>query len=125
MNHRLTHEIVESKAILEKIIEKPVTHFCWPGGAYNESSWATANDAGYETICVARNDHSPWLSEETKLVRRIGCHYFVSFRGKTYRTNDPHLLLLGCEIELGHSWKKWPSRWRKAVCAIKDKTSAT
>jgi peptidoglycan-N-acetylglucosamine deacetylase len=40
-------EITESKAVLEEVIGKEITTFCYPGGAYTESHVQLVKDAGY------------------------------------------------------------------------------
>ena len=40
-------EIVKGKAYLEKLLGKPVTSFCYPGGAYNRQAKAMVQGAGF------------------------------------------------------------------------------
>ncbi len=119
MQDRFRHEIFESRRILQELTDSEVAHFCWPGGAYCDESWPLAEEAGYTTICVARKDLSRWQSDDPRLVRRIGCANIVTTVGGAYWTRDPMLLLLACEVELGHSWKRWPMRLRKLAAAAR------
>ena len=120
MKDRFRAEIFDSREILEDIIGAPVTHFCFPGGAYCQDSWAVAEEAGYTTTCVTRKDHLRWSDGDPRLVRRIGCSDSVTFLGKRYPTDDPAFLLLACEIELGTNWKKWPLRLRKLATGARS-----
>lgn len=116
---RYRYEIFQSRSILEEIIGQPVRHFCWPGGEYNDASWAVAEEAGYTTICVSSRDKKRWTQDNPALVRRIGCGSNFAFRDGRYYTDDPGFLLSACEIALGNSWAKWPYRWRKFVGAAR------
>jgi peptidoglycan/xylan/chitin deacetylase (PgdA/CDA1 family) len=51
-------EIGEGRAILESIVDAPVTSFAYPFGAwgeYNRASVRAVRDAGYEAACTTRN----------------------------------------------------------------------
>jgi peptidoglycan/xylan/chitin deacetylase (PgdA/CDA1 family) len=41
------HEINDSKSVLEDIIGRPITTFCYPGGAYTQTHVREVRDAGY------------------------------------------------------------------------------
>lgn len=120
MMARFRSEIFDSKSILEEILGVDIPHFCWPGGAYCAESWPLAEQAGHQTICVARNDTVRWQSDDPSLVRRIGSSDFVTWQGKRYPTEDPQFILLACEIELGHRQQKWPMRFRKVLTAARS-----
>jgi peptidoglycan/xylan/chitin deacetylase (PgdA/CDA1 family) len=47
---KLHREIVDSKAMLEDIIGKPVGHFSCPGGRYDSRAIMVAKTAGYRTV---------------------------------------------------------------------------
>lgn len=119
MMARYRHEIFESRRILQELTDSEVRHFCWPGGAYCDESWPLAEEAGYATICVTSRDKNRWFSEDPGLVRRIGCSDLITLKGRKFPTDDPNLLFLACEMELGNSWKKWPLRFRKLATAAK------
>lgn len=44
---RIKHEIAESKRIIERRLNKPVNHVCWPHGDYNDLCHAAARASGY------------------------------------------------------------------------------
>jgi peptidoglycan/xylan/chitin deacetylase (PgdA/CDA1 family) len=51
-------DIGEGRAILESIVDAPVTSFAYPFGAwgeYNRASVDAVRDAGYEAACTTRN----------------------------------------------------------------------
>jgi peptidoglycan/xylan/chitin deacetylase (PgdA/CDA1 family) len=50
-------EIVESKLTLEKILNKPVEHFCYPNGDYTEREVSYVEEAGYRS---ARTVDAGW-----------------------------------------------------------------
>jgi peptidoglycan/xylan/chitin deacetylase (PgdA/CDA1 family) len=52
---RVYRELVESKKIIERELEKSVQFVCWPGGGYDEISVKIAKDAGY-----LASIHSSW-----------------------------------------------------------------
>lgn len=59
---RVTAELRDSKAIIEKQLKKPVRHCCWPHGEYNEFTHLIAREAGYASstiVCRRRqkNNH--------------------------------------------------------------------
>lgn len=115
---RYRHEIEESKRVLEDLAEAPVRHFCWPGVACNDESWALAEAAGYRTICVGSRDRGR-TSTAAVTVRRISCSDRVSVRGLAYRTNDPVFVLLACEGERGVQTRQWELKLRKAVLTVR------
>ena len=46
---RLEVELLQSKLILEKNLNKKINHLCWPFGAWNEETLELADKYGYET----------------------------------------------------------------------------
>ena len=55
---RYRFELLESKAILERELQKTVSFLCWPGGAYNDESVALAWEAGYVASTLASKDRT-------------------------------------------------------------------
>lgn len=47
---RLEHEIRESKALLEAVLERPVKSFCWPWGLEGSEARGKILEAGYELL---------------------------------------------------------------------------
>ena len=118
MDARYRHEIMESKRVLEELVGREVRHFCFPGGAYCDASWAIAEEAGFRTICLAsRKDPGRAASTDPRLVRRISCWNTFSFRGKQYLTTDPQFLSWDCDLERGKTGVRWPVRLRKLLVA--------
>lgn len=120
MVRRFRDEIFESRKILQEITGGEVQHFCWPGGEYCDDSWPLVEEAGYSTSCLARKDLGRWKENDPRYVRRIGCADIISFAGGRYRTNDPRILYLACEMELGQTWKKWLLRLGKLATAARS-----
>ncbi len=47
-------EMAESKAQLESLLGKPVVHFCYPSGRYDQTSIALAKELGYRTATTTK-----------------------------------------------------------------------
>ena len=43
------HELEDSKRVLERALDRPVTVFAWPMGWYNDTLISLAREAGYQT----------------------------------------------------------------------------
>jgi hypothetical protein len=41
-------ELKNSKARLEEVLERPVEHFCYPNGSFNEATWQAVKNANYK-----------------------------------------------------------------------------
>lgn len=46
---QIRHELVNSKSLLETIIDEPVTQFCYPYGKYNDQTKELIRDSGFKT----------------------------------------------------------------------------
>ncbi len=110
---RFRDEIIGSKTTLEKLLNGPVEHFCWPGGAYCEESWSIAETAGYRTLCITRRDPERWREDRPEYVLRIGSGDLVFTPRGRFRTHDPRILYLICEQERGAADPRWEMRLRK------------
>jgi peptidoglycan/xylan/chitin deacetylase (PgdA/CDA1 family) len=55
------HEIVASRARLERQLDRAITTFCYPFGEWNESTYRLVRAAGYRAACNDswRNEHRP------------------------------------------------------------------
>lgn len=117
MYARFVHEIAGASAILSARLGRVVRHFCWPGGAYCDSSWAVASESGFRTLTVKPGDHVRWRSSDPRLVRRISDHRQYSFLRRTHQARDASLLACACDVELGRPWSRTAMRLRKALDA--------
>lgn len=118
-DERYRHEIAGAFAILEARLDRPIRHFCWPGGAYCDESWQALEAAGYRSTTLRRNDRRRWETTEPRLVRRISEHRRFSFAGRSWSNGDPSLLATACDIELGRRSAPWELKLRKAVSAAR------
>ncbi|MFO7653526.1 MAG: polysaccharide deacetylase family protein [Candidatus Krumholzibacteriia bacterium] len=118
LEQRYRHEIFESRRVLEEIVGAPVRHFCWPGGAYNDTAWRLAEEAGYRTVCVGSRDPGR-RSTAVVPVPRTSCGAIISLGRDRYRTADPAFLHMFCELERGNRRVRWPLRLRKAMLAVR------
>lgn len=50
---RQREELVASRAELEGVLEKPVVHFCYPGGGYTERTRRLVEEAGYRSATTS------------------------------------------------------------------------
>lgn len=114
---RYRYEIEEARRVLEQHLSRPILHFCWPGGAYNDTSWDIAEKTGFRTITVKRSDAKRWWDPSAQLVRRIANHQHYSLLGKRRATNDPEMLVLACEVALGRRGARMALVARKALNA--------
>lgn len=57
---RVEYEIVTSKRILEKELDKPVRFLCWPHGGNSEATHAVAKQAGYVATTVGKMHTHRW-----------------------------------------------------------------
>jgi peptidoglycan/xylan/chitin deacetylase (PgdA/CDA1 family) len=70
---RAREEISACKKSLEDLFGRPVRHFCYPFGAYNEQVRDLVAEAGFETACTTRaglNDASTPPMELNRLTAR-------------------------------------------------------
>jgi peptidoglycan/xylan/chitin deacetylase (PgdA/CDA1 family) len=49
-------EIDKSRDCLQQIIERPIKHFSYPNGSYNETTKKLLNQAGFTAACASYND---------------------------------------------------------------------
>lgn len=67
---KLRDEIFESKTWLEKVTERPINHFCYPSGKYNQRAIQHVEAAGYTTATTT----DPGMSHDGEypfILRRV------------------------------------------------------
>jgi peptidoglycan/xylan/chitin deacetylase (PgdA/CDA1 family) len=93
---RLSDEIAGSKALLEEKIGRPVQHFAYPFGQFDERARKAALRAGYRTACSTRSGFNR-IDADRFALRRIevfGSDSLAAFRRKLqYGVNDPSLMV--------------------------------
>lgn len=115
LRSRYHYEIVEAKRILEDRLGRTIQHFCWPGGAYTDESWAIAAAAGFRTLTVKRDDPRRRPDLAAGLIRRISNHYNLSLFGRTRAISDPEMLVLACDRALRYRGAHQMLRLRKLL----------
>ena len=65
------YEIMESKEILEKWINKPVKYFAYPNGSFSERETKYIKEAGYEKAFTTKGEYlnKKILTEEINIPR--------------------------------------------------------
>lgn len=83
----LQHELVDSKAALEKQLDKPVHFFAYPSGKYNDAVVKGVKDAGY---LMAFSTKRGWTNDkmDRMLVHRVYC--FASMGIKEFSRRVTH-----------------------------------
>ena len=66
---RLRYEVVESKAVLERALQKPVRFLCWPHGDNTPEAHALAKQSGYLATTAGKLVHE---AGQTDRIPRIG-----------------------------------------------------
>lgn len=68
---QLNHEIVEAKARLEEMIDRPVHHFSCPGGRWSPTVAEVARRAGYRSVTTSRIGVNRSQSDSFQLARVV------------------------------------------------------
>jgi peptidoglycan/xylan/chitin deacetylase (PgdA/CDA1 family) len=79
------NELIFSKQHLESIIDKPVSSFAFPYGAYTPEVIATAKKAGYRQL-LATDFLFDWEHRDTTLRERFTVNPFISPNNQMYAT---------------------------------------
>lgn len=108
---RLEYEIIGSKRVLERELDKPVRFLCWPHGGNSDATHAIAREAGYVATTVGkmhtcRNapDRIPRVGTDWRMVPararlkfdyKMGAHYGTQPYRSLWAMNDLKNTLLG------------------------------
>ncbi|MFC1926562.1 polysaccharide deacetylase family protein [Chloroflexota bacterium] len=108
---RLRYEIIESKKIIEKELNKKVNFLCWPRGKYNEISLEIAKEAGYLSTAYGSRDIGKENTPQTDPSRfkRIWISG-ITYKGTKHRLSGTLMLL---NIRFFNLFDKVVLRWRK------------
>jgi len=77
---RAREEIAASKKALEDLFGRPVRHFCYPFGAYNEKIRDLVAEAGFETACTTRAGLNDTTTPPLELKRLTARPVSLKFR---------------------------------------------
>jgi len=75
---RLTHELSESKRIIEQKLNKEIRYLCWPGGSGTSEGQLIAKDLGFTMTTAARD-----LSRNERMLIKNNGSYFPDRIGRT------------------------------------------
>ena len=115
---RFRYEIEEASRIFQERLGRRVLHYCWPGGAYCDSSWDIAAGLEFRSMTVKRGDRKRWSQNDPRLVRRISEYRGFSMRGRYFESSDPYLLSYACDVELGRPGAGLFLKGRKLMASI-------
>lgn len=84
MIERYSYELINSKSILEKKLNKKIDYLCWPGGGYNTVSQKIAENCGYKASTIASKDKKYVLDNSSfyKRIPRFGLNSISQFNNK-------------------------------------------
>ncbi len=71
--NRMTYELIESKNVLESIVQKDVISFCYPRSLYNKKVTEKVKESGYK---LARTGKSLWTTLSSPLEYHPTIHVF-------------------------------------------------
>jgi peptidoglycan/xylan/chitin deacetylase (PgdA/CDA1 family) len=72
---RIKKELIESKLIIEKKLNKKVNFLCWPGGGVNETALKIASDVGYLSSTYSSREKKNYKNmpgENPSRIKRMG-----------------------------------------------------
>lgn len=87
-SHLLEQELVESKAILEKELSKPIQFFAYPSGKHNDAVVQGVKNTGY---LMAFSTLKGWTDEKMNpfLVHRVYCYASMGLKEFSRRVTNP------------------------------------
>ncbi|MFH2054304.1 MAG: polysaccharide deacetylase family protein [bacterium] len=123
LDERYRHEITGARRALAMRLGRSIDHFCWPGGAYNDASWAVAEAEEFRTMTVKRHDLTRLEAPGTTRVRRISDHHHYMFLGRIRKAPGADLLADACDREWGQRRARAAMLVRKAIWALRANPS--
>jgi len=75
---RITHELSESKRIIEQNLKKEIRYLCWPGGSGTKEGHLIAKKLGYTMTTAARD-----LSRKERMLIKNNGNYYPDRIGRT------------------------------------------
>ena len=73
-------EILESKAVLEKLLQRPVSCFSYPHGSHTDTTRAIVRDAGFAYACGS-SPGMPWRGSDRFRLPRV---WIPNWNGKQF-----------------------------------------
>ena len=107
---RITSEIVDSKKLIERELEKEVKFICWPGGANSEETQKIASKAGYVSWTLSSRDKADVRNRPgvgPSEIKRIGTSNALQIRGRNCGSGGPtyqNLRILAHRESVWHSF---------------------
>ena len=105
---RVTHELGESKNIIEKKLNKTVEGICWPGGKVNDDVLEIAKKVGYKHFTLP----SAWKASQAKgkysyMLPRMGSVGRIIYKGRDLGSPTAKEFLWRVERNRGSHFYKW------------------
>jgi hypothetical protein len=103
---RVKWELAESKAAIEKNLDKQVDFLCWPGGGVNSTAKQLALDVGYKSWTLPGGDASDKRNipgSDATEVKRVPAMREVYFLGRKWGRGGDILMLLDVMVHQ-NSW---------------------
>ena len=111
---RVRRELAESKAIIERELDKVVDFLCWPGGGVNEAAKRMARDVGYKSWTLPGGDSSSKRNvpnSDPSEIKRVPAMRDVHFFGRVWGRGTDILMYLDL---MSHQESRFFDTLRKA-----------
>ena len=115
---RILEELVESKLILEKNLNKKVQYICWPGGGYNAEVLCMAQKAGYISWTLSSKDLSEIKNipgSDPKQIKRVPSGSKQFFRGQFIGYSTGFEFVFSLKRHQNSLIYKWLGRYKKIL----------
>jgi len=121
---RVYFELLRSKQILEKELNKKIHFICWPGGGYNATVIAMAKKAGYKAWTTSSQDQISFInrfgSDPTQIRRISSFSKYRTGNEKEYGYADAYYFICGIERHKGSFIYKWVGRSLLLLAILKS-----
>jgi len=113
---RVLHELIESRAILERELRKPIEFFSWPGGGVDDSALELARQAGFKSWTLSswqkpkfRNRQGADASE----IKRVSGHSRVFWKDRLVKAESASWIISRVLTHQGSLLSKLVGGFRK------------
>jgi peptidoglycan/xylan/chitin deacetylase (PgdA/CDA1 family) len=112
---RFRYELIESRKLIEEILQKRVEFLCWAGGAFNDKALRIAEEAGYlsSTLFYNNKEKKNRHGEDPSFINRTGCVDSFKWRNKFMSYTDPAYFIHNINCFYGSRKSFWIMRLYK------------
>ena len=112
---RYRYELIESRSLLEKQLNKRVHSLCWAGSAFNDKALSIANEAGYisSTVFYNNRERKNRYGEDPSFINRTGCGSSFDWHNKFISYTDPGYFMASLKYFHGNRVYLWIMRLYK------------